>query len=598
MQEIKRVLATVKPIHPALGMILVLATLEALLGSAIPWLYREVINFLTLGELSGWFGRFVPQNNGVVFTLMVLVSLYVGVLFIEDVFARVRIYIENMTRLRSWYLMREAVLNKLQALSMPFFYRNSPGALAEKINSGIRETFPVVQIVLVEIWPTIFKFFVAVIAISFINKWIAMGLAVVMVGYGALSVWRSRINKKAEEHYRKQVEENGRVWINAISYQELIKQFAREEDMVAELALIFRELFRVQKARYILTSWIDIAQELMWKVVVFFVYGYGGYLVLTQKSLTVGDLILFVSYMDRAMSPLSYVLRLYDQMQTGLVSIRRMLTVWDTPIDVKDIEGAKDIVTTKGEVELKNITFYYRDNKGKKQKEPVFKNFSLKIKSGETVALVGPSGAGKSTLVKLLLRFYDPDQGTVMIDGQDISKVTQKSVRRNVTAIMQDVVVFNDTIRKNLQYAKKNAKPADMERSLQMASLRDFVFRLPKKLNTVLGERGLRLSGGERQRLGLARALLKDAPIVVMDEATSALDSENEKKIQDAIENLISNKTTIVIAHRLSTVKRADRIVVINKGRLVEQGTHNQLVKKKNGYYKKLYMMQGVLLRD
>src|SRR5690606_5681596 len=237
------------------------------------------------------------------------------------------------------------------------------------------------------------------------------------------------------------------------------------------------------------------------------------------------------------------------------------LELWDTPIEVKDVAGAVELKPAGGSVEFKNVRFRYREADGKEKKEMVFKNFNLKIKPHETVAIVGPSGAGKSTLVKLLLRFYDPDKGTIMIDNQAIDQVKQQSVRRNVSAILQDVMVLNTTIKENLKFAKPSATTKEMMHALKMANLSDFVNSLPKKLNTVLGERGLRLSGGERQRLGLARALLKDAEIIVLDEATSALDSENEYQIQQAIARVVENKTTIVIAHRLSTVKKADRIV-------------------------------------
>ena len=597
MKEIRRLLPILKPIHSALAGILFLSTAEAILASSIPWIYREVINFLTYGELSRLFRDIIPTGFDQVGVLLSLVGIYLVILFTEDISSTLRFYSEDITRMRSWSLLRVESLARLQALSMPYFYTNAPGAIAEKINAGLREAFPAIQIIMADVWPTLVKFLIAVVTISFINKWIALGLAVVMVAYSILALWRTKINKAAEEHYRKSTEESGKRWIGAITYQELIKQFAREDDVEAEMMVIYKNMIDRQRQRFIVTSWIGLAQEFMWKLVVGFVYGYGGYLVIAEKSLAVGDLILFIAYMEKAMNPLSYVLSLYDRMQTNLVSIRRMLTVWDTPVEVKDADGAPDLAVAEGAVEFKNVTFFYRDAKGRKGNKPVFNNFNLKIGSGETVALVGPSGAGKSTLVKLLLRFYDPDKGSVIIDGQEVSKVGQKSVRRGVSAIMQDVVVFNDTIAANLRYGKKSAKKSELEEALRAASLYDFVTKLPKKLNTVLGERGLRLSGGERQRLGLARALIKDAPIIVLDEATSALDSENEKKIQDAIENLIAKKTTIIIAHRLSTIKRADRIVVLDKGRVVEQGSHAQLLKKK-GYYSRLYKMQGVLSKD
>jgi len=213
------------------------------------------------------------------------------------------------------------------------------------------------------------------------------------------------------------------------------------------------------------------------------------------------------------------------------------------------------------------------------------------------VALVGPSGVGKSTLIKLLMRFYDPTKGEIFIDGQDIKLVTQRSLRRQIASVMQDTIIFNNTIKYNLKYGRPKATDEMVKRSAKIANLYDFIMSLSRKFSTYVGERGVRLSGGERQRLAIARAVLKDAPILIMDEATSALDSENEKEIQDAMWELIKGRTTIVIAHRLSTVKRADRIIVFDKKGILEQGRHNELMKK-SGYYKRLFTMQGELLNQ
>jgi ABC-type multidrug transport system fused ATPase/permease subunit len=317
-------------------------------------------------------------------------------------------------------------------------------------------------------------------------------------------------------------------------------------------------------------------------------------LVLSGK-LMVGDLILFISYLNRVLGPLGSVMQIYDSIQVGMVSVQRLFKLWDYPDNVTDTPDAKPIQVTDGSIEFKRVSFSYKNTKKFRGEKVVFKNLSLRIRPREVVALVGPSGVGKSTFVKLLMRFYDPTKGQVLIDGQDIKQVTQRSLRKHISAVMQDVAVFNNTIGYNIKYGRPTATNQQITDVTKVANLYNFVSSLRKRFKTMVGEKGVRLSGGERQRLAIARAILKDAKIIVMDEATSALDSENEKQIQDAMWKLIEGRTTIVVAHRLSTVKRADRIIVFDKGKILEQGTHNQLMSK-SGYYRRLFTMQGDLL--
>lgn len=259
-------------------------------------------------------------------------------------------------------------------------------------------------------------------------------------------------------------------------------------------------------------------------------------------------------------------------------------------VEIEDIHSAKDLVVKDSEIELKHLTFHYHDNSSA---ENVFEDLNLIVRPGEKIGLVGPSGGGKSTLTKLMLRFEDIESGQILIDGQDISQVTQRSLRQSIGYVAQEPLLFHRTIRENIAYGKPAASEAAIEKAAKDAYALDFIKALPSGFDTVVGERGVKLSGGQRQRIAIARAILKDAPILILDEATSALDSESEKVIQQALWRLMEHKTAVVIAHRLSTIQKMDRIVVLDQGKLVEEGTHKELVDKKDGVYARLWAHQS-----
>lgn len=307
-------------------------------------------------------------------------------------------------------------------------------------------------------------------------------------------------------------------------------------------------------------------------------------MVLTGK-ITLGALTLTWQYSNRSYNPLWYLSRLYDEMQRNMRSVRRVFELIDTEPEVEDLPDAKRLKVKRGQISFDKVHFQYEDKK-------VLNGFTLDIKPGQVVAFVGKSGVGKTTLVKLLLRFYNLNKGRIFIDGQDISKVTQRSLRENISFVLQDSSLFNDTALNNIRYGKPGVKKDKIYAAAKVANADEFIDKLPKKYDTIVGERGVKLSGGEQQRINIARAVIKDAPILVLDEATSSLDSESEKLVQEALWRLIEGRTTLIIAHRLSTVMKADLIVVMDKGKIVEQGTHDDLVKHK-GIYSKLFEIQS-----
>lgn len=304
-------------------------------------------------------------------------------------------------------------------------------------------------------------------------------------------------------------------------------------------------------------------------------------------ALTVGDFVLLQSYVIIIFDKVWDFGKIVRQLYSDLADAEEMTVIFDTPHEIQDAPGAKPLQVARGEIIFKDVDFYYHETR------KIFSKLNLRIAPREKVALVGPSGAGKSTIVKLLLRMHDSTGGAITVDGQKISRVTQESLWQAISLVPQDPVLFHRTLLENIRYGRPEASDEQVFQAAKLAHCDEFILEFPDKYNTYVGERGVKLSGGERQRVAIARAILRDAPILVLDEATSSLDSESEALIQDALKNLMRNKTVIVIAHRLSTIMTMDRIVVVDRGAIVEEGTHQKLLKEKKGIYKNLWKIQA-----
>lgn len=371
---------------------------------------------------------------------------------------------------------------------------------------------------------------------------------------------------------------------DALGAIRLVKAFVREDYEVGRYTKSVEKLFGTARRKVVLTQlfWAGVGILFMSTLVV--IFWYGGIEVLSGR-LTAGDLVAFIIYALNISRSVSQTSRLYTAINTAAGATERIFELMDEIPEIEDKPGVKAVGQIKGAIKAENVWFSYDENR------PILKEISFEAAPGQTIALVGPSGAGKTTLLNLLPRFYDPLKGSIFLDGINIKEFQLKSLREKIALVPQDVHLFGTSVKENIRYGNLTATDDEVIEAAVAANAHDFISEMPEEYNSLIGEKGVKLSGGQRQRLAIARALLKNPTILLLDEATSSLDSESEAQVQNALERLMKNRTTFVIAHRLSTVQKADKILVIESGRIVESGTHQDLIGM-DGLYKHLYALQ------
>jgi subfamily B ATP-binding cassette protein MsbA len=471
------------------------------------------------------------------------------------------------------------------ALSMGYFSRSSTGnvmsrilndvgalsrSAADVLVDGLRESFTLIGLTIV----------------AFQSDWRLASIAFVVMPVAVIPA--SIIGRRIKDNTRRGQRTMGnltRVLQESLAGIKVIKAFgteARETDRFkTENKRFYHFIRKVLKYDSAATPVIEILSSLGVGAVLW----YGIHRV-SQGAMTQGDLSSFVAALLMMYAPMKRLTKVSNTIQRSLGAAERVFELMDEKADIADHADALPASRMAGNIDFCQVDFSYGE-------EPVLQDFNLSIRSGEIVALVGPSGGGKSTIIGLLNRFYDPQKGNILIDGQDIKYLTQESLKQNIALVDQETFLFNDTVRNNIRYGRLEAADAEVEKAARLAYADAFVRSMPDGYETVIGDRGVRLSGGQRQRICIARAILRDAPILLLDEATSALDTESEAMVQKALVNLMENRTTIVVAHRLSTVMHADKIVVLEDGRICETGNHQQLLAG-GGLYSRLYEMQFV----
>lgn len=371
---------------------------------------------------------------------------------------------------------------------------------------------------------------------------------------------------------------------DALGAVRLVKAFVREEYEVERYTTAIEKLFLTARRKMVLTQifWSGVAIMFMGTLVI--IFWYGGKEVLSGR-LTAGDLVAFIVYALNISRAIGQTSRLYTAVNSAAGASERIFELLEEVPEIQNERGAKHLDNIEGSISVRNLTFAYDEGR------PILKNLSFEVEPGQTIALVGPSGAGKTTLLNLIPRFYDPVEGSILVDGIDLREVTFKSLRNHISIVPQEVHLFGTSIKENIRYGRLDATEEEIIQAAKDANAHEFIAQLPDGYNALIGEKGVKLSGGQRQRLAIARAILKNPRILLLDEATSSLDSESEAQVQEALYRLMKGRTTFVIAHRLSTVQHADRILVMEQGQIVEDGTHQELLDK-GGLYSHLYELQ------
>ncbi|MEP2771545.1 MAG: ABC transporter ATP-binding protein [Fulvivirga sp.] len=522
------------------------------------------------------------EKQALVFVCIIVLSS----VLLTNVFRYLSSIISARIRLDVVKYLRMDVYNKVSHMHLGFFSSERKGDLISRITNDVQEVEASVlnsPKALLREPATIIFYFVALFIISY--KLTFFTLLILPLAGGALGYIVKKLKRKAVQSQ----ESLGRI-VNILDEtlggMRIIKAFnARDyvEGKVDQETDYYRKVNLSYSYRRELGS--PVSEFLGVGIVTVILY-VGGSLVLdAESSLSASEFIAYLAIFSQIISPAKAFSQGISGVQKGIASGNRIFKVVDAVPAIQNMPGAKPVESFNESLEFDNVSFAY-------EKEPVLKNVSLKVSKGNTIALVGPSGGGKSTLADLIPRFYDPVEGAVKIDGKPIKEYEIDSVRKLMGIVTQESILFNDSIFNNIAFGIEDAKEEDVVNAAKIANAHDFIMELEDGYNTNIGDRGLKLSGGQRQRVSIARAVMKNPPILILDEATSALDSESERLVQGALSNLMKNRTSIVIAHRLSTIQHADEIIVIQNGEIMERGTHDELVAKK-GMYKKLSAMQN-----
>ena len=474
----------------------------------------------------------------------------------------------------------------IHQLSMRYHITRKTGGLSRIIERGVKGVEFLLRYLVFSTGPLVLELFLIGAAIFWkLQDWRYVGIILATIAVYvwftfAITEWRVKLRRKMNE----QDTDANQKAIDSLLNFETVKYFGAAGREAAR----YDEAMAGYEAAALKTSYslafLNFGQAVLITaglVAVMLLAAIG----VQAGELTVGDFVLVNAYMIQITMPLNFLGTVYREIRQALVDMRQMFDLLDEPPEVQDSQNASRLRITKGRVQFEAVSFSYDPER------PILEDVKIDIPAGQTIAIVGPSGSGKSTIGRLLFRFYDVTGGAVVIDGQDLRDVTQDSLHQAIGVVPQDTVLFNDTIYYNIAYGLANATRNEVIEAAMDAQIHEFIMSLPNTYDTLVGERGLKLSGGEKQRVGIARTLLKDPPILLLDEATSALDSETEHEIQEALERAAQGRTVITIAHRLSTVQNADRILVLEKGTVVEAGTHSELLSK-NGRYLDLWTLQ------
>jgi ATP-binding cassette subfamily B protein len=550
---------------------------------AMPFAYKAAID------------RMAPGMEPAVGLAMALVAVYAGARFGSVLFDNLRNAVFEKVGQEAGRRLADDVFVHLHRLSLRFHLDRRTGAVTKIVERGTKSIDTMLYFLLFNIAPTVLEL-VAVCAIFFVK--FGPGLVVATVVMVALYILFTRTVTEWRNQLRRDMVDMD---TNAVAHAvdsllnfETVKYFGAEQREAKRYGLSMRRYAQAAVKSENSLAWLNIGQSLITNLMMagamaYTVWGW------SVGKFTTGDVVLVNTLLSQLFRPLDLLGMVYRTIRQGLIDMEAMYTLIDTPQEIADAPNARDLQVRGGpkgvDVRFDHVRFGYDPER------EILHDVSFTVPAGKTLAIVGPSGAGKSTIARILFRFYDIQQGKVSIDGQDIAEVTQASLRAAIGIVPQDMVLFNDTVGYNIGYGREGASQTEIEAAAKAASIHDFIMDLPLGYATRVGERGLKLSGGEKQRVAIARTLLKDPPILVLDEATSALDSRTETEIQTVLRDISRKRTTLVVAHRLSTVVDADEIIVLEKGVIVERGRHADLVRA-DGLYALMWNRQAAERED
>ena len=521
------------------------------------------------------------EKNMLMLTLipLAIVILY----FLKGLFHFVSHYFMGWVGIRVVTDMRDKIYHHLQTLSLAFFTKNPTGVLMSRISNDTN----LLQTIVSNTPVSLIRSILNIVVLSGYTFWVnwklaAMSYLVIFWAIIPIQLFGKKSRKFSTKSQRK-IADIAKFLFETISGIRIVKAFGMEEYETQRFSEENFRFFKIRLRRLRIRALATPSMELIGGIASAGILYYGGLNVI-KGYMTTGEFFSFVAAFAMMYKPVRELNKLNQTVQEGLAAAVRTFELLDSKAEIVDKPGAITLPLIKEKIEFKNVSFKYED-------ETVLKDINLKVNVGEIIAIVGTSGAGKSTMANLMPRFYDVNSGAILIDGTDIRDSTLKSLRDQIAMVTQEIILFNDTIKNNISYGSLDKPEQEIIAAAKAAYAHEFILENPGGYDGMIGERGVKLSGGQKQRIAIARALLKNSPILILDEATSSLDSKAEAEVQVALEKLMEGRTTFIIAHRLSTIKKAHRIIVLSDGNMVEEGTHSELMARE-GEYHKLYKMQ------
>ena len=578
LSSIKRYLEFVKPYKWRIFLTVVIGVFKFGIPLLMPLIVKYVIDDIVGAEQ-------LTQTEKINELLLIVGGSFIIFVVLRPPIEYYRQYLAQWTGNKILFDIRENLFDHIQKLSLKYYSQTKTGEIISRVINDVEQTKNFVMTGLMNIWLDLVTIVIAIVIMLTLDVRLTIVSIALVPLYGlAVRIFYGKLRKLTRNRSQALAEVQGhlheRVQGIPVTRSFALEDYEKEQFEHQNKNFLDRAIDHTTwnaKTFAVMNTITDLAPLL--------VIAFAGYFAITS-GLTVGTMAAFVGYMDRVYSPLRRLISSSTVLVQSIASIDRVYEFIDETYDIKDKSNAKSIEEVDGEIIFDHVSFQYED-----EEELVLEDISLDVKPGETVAFVGMSGGGKSTIISLIPRFYDVTSGSIKIDGIDIRDVQARSLRDKIGMVLQDNILFSESIAMNIRMGNPDATDEQVIEAAKAANAHGFITNLAKGYDTLVGERGVKLSGGQKQRVAIARIFLKNPPILVLDEATSALDLESEHLIQEALEKLASNRTTFIVAHRLSTITHADRIILIENGQVMEQGTHEQLMNKQGGYYN-LYQVQ------